>query len=194
MLRQIGSEAGEYTNRLRLLLIGSFLSGIVALAYEIIWTHVLSFLIGNTVYAFGLMLFTFLPLPVGPACRRILPQPIFDRILSYQAPKGIALPYDTIEPNTTLLHQFRALGLPSELPIRDVPSESERKLILGYVAKRRGNLDTARACFSQVEGIAHTRAQLNISARRDFTARRLIVSEDGPFGRLQLGLYERLPL
>ena len=57
---EIGSEAGEYTNWLRLLLIGSFLSGIVALAYEIIWTHVLSFLIGNTVYAFGLMLFTFL--------------------------------------------------------------------------------------------------------------------------------------
>ncbi len=42
------------------LLFGAFLTGAAALAYEVIWTHVLAFLIGNTVYAFGVMLFTFL--------------------------------------------------------------------------------------------------------------------------------------
>ena len=42
------------------LLLGALLTGAVALAYEVIWTHVLAFLIGNTVYAFGVMLFTFL--------------------------------------------------------------------------------------------------------------------------------------
>jgi spermidine synthase len=44
----------------RLLLLTGFLIGAVALGYEVTWTHVLSFLIGNTVYAFGVMLFTFL--------------------------------------------------------------------------------------------------------------------------------------
>jgi spermidine synthase len=42
------------------LLLGALLTGAVALAYEVVWTHVLAFLIGNTVYAFGVMLFTFL--------------------------------------------------------------------------------------------------------------------------------------
>jgi spermidine synthase len=44
----------------KLLALAAFLTGAVALAYEVLWTHVLSFLIGNTVYAFGVMLFTFL--------------------------------------------------------------------------------------------------------------------------------------
>jgi spermidine synthase len=42
------------------LLLGAFLTGAVSLAYEVVWTHVLAFLVGNTVYAFGMMLFTFL--------------------------------------------------------------------------------------------------------------------------------------
>ena len=42
------------------LLLGALFTGAVALAYEVIWTHVLAFLIGNTVYAFGVMLFSFL--------------------------------------------------------------------------------------------------------------------------------------
>ncbi len=42
------------------LLLAALLTGFVALAYEVVWTHALSFLIGNTVYAFGVMLFTFL--------------------------------------------------------------------------------------------------------------------------------------
>lgn len=43
-----------------LLLLGAFLTGAVALAYEVVWAHALSFVIGTTVYAFGIMLFTFL--------------------------------------------------------------------------------------------------------------------------------------
>ena len=43
-----------------LLALAAFLTGAIALSYEVLWTHILSFLIGNTVYAFGIMLFTFL--------------------------------------------------------------------------------------------------------------------------------------
>lgn len=43
-----------------LLLLASFLTGAVALSYEVIWTHVLAFTVGSTVYAFGVMLFTIL--------------------------------------------------------------------------------------------------------------------------------------
>jgi spermidine synthase len=42
------------------LLFAAFLTGMITLAYEVIWTHALAFLVGNAVYAFGLMLFTFL--------------------------------------------------------------------------------------------------------------------------------------
>ena len=44
----------------RSILLLGFLTGVVALTYEVAWTHCLSFLIGNSVYAFGLMLFVFL--------------------------------------------------------------------------------------------------------------------------------------
>jgi len=43
-----------------IILVGAFLTGLITLAYEVIWTHALAFLVGNAVYAFGLMLFTFL--------------------------------------------------------------------------------------------------------------------------------------
>ncbi len=59
----VSSTAGERSearNRAAVLLVGAFLAGALALAYEVVWTHVLAFLIGNTVYAFGVMLFTFL--------------------------------------------------------------------------------------------------------------------------------------
>jgi spermidine synthase len=46
--------------RRRVLLAAAFLTGLAALGYEVVWTHVLGFLVGNTVYAFGVMLFTFL--------------------------------------------------------------------------------------------------------------------------------------
>ncbi|MFZ0961840.1 MAG: fused MFS/spermidine synthase [Terriglobia bacterium] len=46
--------------RRRVLLVAAFLTGLTALGYEVVWTHVLGFLVGNTVYSFGVMLFTFL--------------------------------------------------------------------------------------------------------------------------------------
>jgi spermidine synthase len=42
------------------LLFGSFFTGAVALGYEVLWTHVLAFTVGNSVYAFGTMLFAML--------------------------------------------------------------------------------------------------------------------------------------
>ncbi|MBZ5561577.1 MAG: fused MFS/spermidine synthase [Acidobacteriia bacterium] len=55
-----GARVKTNAPRESLLLLGAFLTGVAALAYEVVWTHILSFLIGNTVYAFGIMLFTFL--------------------------------------------------------------------------------------------------------------------------------------
>jgi len=44
----------------KLVLLASFFTGAAALAYEVIWTHVQVFTIGNTVYAFGITLFVIL--------------------------------------------------------------------------------------------------------------------------------------
>jgi spermidine synthase len=87
----------------------------------------------------------------------------FHPYLEYQTPKGVAMPYNTIEPNTRFLRQFRPQGLPSDLVIRGLPSQNERNLILGYVAKSRGELAEALACFARVEGPVRVRAQSEIS-------------------------------
>lgn len=51
-----------------LLLVAAFLSGFNTIGYEVLWTHVLAAEIGTSVYAFGIMLFTFLVgLAVGAA-------------------------------------------------------------------------------------------------------------------------------
>ncbi|HLX75191.1 MAG TPA: fused MFS/spermidine synthase [Terriglobales bacterium] len=42
------------------MLVLAFLTGTVALGYEVLWSHVQAFTIGSTVYAFGTMLFTVL--------------------------------------------------------------------------------------------------------------------------------------
>jgi spermidine synthase len=75
MSRSPGSAGPRW--RSGFLVLAAFLTGAVALAYEVLWTHILSFLIGNTVYAFGVMLFTFL-LGLGGGAflvGRYLPQP-----------------------------------------------------------------------------------------------------------------------
>ena len=79
------SEEAATCPRSVVLIAGAFLTGAVALAYEVIWTHVLAFLIGNTVYAFGVMLFTFLcGLGVGAQIvARRLPSPkVWSRALA----------------------------------------------------------------------------------------------------------------
>jgi hypothetical protein len=72
--------------------------------------------------------------------------------LEYQTPKGNALPYDTLPINTEWLGSFR---LPpsgvSEL-VRNLPSESERELVSGYIAEGRGETEAAMEFFRNVKG------------------------------------------
>ncbi len=58
--RAVVDHAGKLTWKVAVYLLISFLSGAITLAYEVVWNHALSFLVGNTVYAFGLMLFSIL--------------------------------------------------------------------------------------------------------------------------------------
>jgi spermidine synthase len=82
----------------------------------------------------------------------------FHPYLEYHAPKGVVVPYDTVVPNTLFLRKFRPDSLSPDL-IKNVPSENERKLVLGYVAEKRGNLARAQTCFEQVEGTSKAEAQ-----------------------------------
>ncbi len=59
--RETVTESGHHLRfPVFLLLAAAFLTGATSLAYQVIWTHILAFMVGNTVYAFGSMLFTFL--------------------------------------------------------------------------------------------------------------------------------------
>lgn len=59
----------------------SALSGFVSLGFEVTWVHLLALLVGTSVYAFGLMLFTFL---IGLGISAI----IFSYLLKYDWPIG----------------------------------------------------------------------------------------------------------
>jgi spermidine synthase len=79
------AAAPEHKNRQVVVLLGAFFTGVAALAYEVAWTHILAFLIGNTVYAFGIMLFTFLcGLGFGAylVARRLGPSALWSRALA----------------------------------------------------------------------------------------------------------------
>src|SRR3989304_5757758 len=55
------AEAGPSRSNLHLIIISAFfLSGFASLAYEVLWTRVLSLVLGSSVYAFTIMLSTFL--------------------------------------------------------------------------------------------------------------------------------------
>jgi len=54
------ARTGEAVSGGTVLLVGAGLSGVITLGYEVVWTHVLAQLIGTSVYAFGIMLFSFL--------------------------------------------------------------------------------------------------------------------------------------
>src|SRR5262249_61272315 len=56
---------------------GFAVSGFVALSYEVIWSRVLALIIGSSVYAFSIMLSTFL---VGLAVGSAVGSRIFDRL------------------------------------------------------------------------------------------------------------------
>ena len=73
------SRTGEMLSRgqIRVVLASFALSGFVALSYEVIWTRVLALIIGSSVYAFSVMLTTFL---VGLALGAAWATRVVDRI------------------------------------------------------------------------------------------------------------------
>jgi spermidine synthase len=54
------SQPAEFNIPRAVYLTLAFISGAIALGYEVVWNHTLSFLVGNTVYSFALMLFSML--------------------------------------------------------------------------------------------------------------------------------------
>jgi spermidine synthase len=73
-----GEQTGPtaWTPVLMVFLLASFASGFLSFALEIIWTHVLAVLLGNSVYAFGLMLGSLLlGLALGSLIARRLAKP-----------------------------------------------------------------------------------------------------------------------
>ena len=82
--------------------------------------------------------------------------------LEYQTPKGNSLSYDTVASNVRFLLRFRPPLLPPEMPLEGWPSESERRLFLGYVAEARGDMTMAAECFGSVTGDASPRAALEM--------------------------------
>jgi hypothetical protein len=98
----------------------------------------------------------------------------FRPYLEYQTPKGNTVPYNTVSLNVNFMQRLRAAGsVPPEVPIRNLPSENERTLILGYAAVQRGDLRAALEYLRQVEGPARARAQAEI-ARIESDARRQV--------------------
>jgi hypothetical protein len=87
----------------------------------------------------------------------------FRPYLEYQTPKGNTLLYNTAPTNAQFLQGLRAPTLPPDLTIRNLPSENERNLLLGYVAEARGDARRALDCFRQVDGPAAIRAQGEIA-------------------------------
>lgn len=68
----------ESKGRLKVVIIGAFyLSGFASLAYEVLWTRVLSLVLGSSVYAFTIMLATFL---AGIGIGSIAFAPFVDRL------------------------------------------------------------------------------------------------------------------
>ena len=71
------SEGGSSRKKLNFIIISAFtLSGFCSLAYEVLWTRVLSLVLGSSVYAFTIMLATFL---VGLGLGSIAFAPFVDR-------------------------------------------------------------------------------------------------------------------
>jgi spermidine synthase len=84
--------------------------------------------------------------------------------LEYQTPKGNTVPYNTTSLNVNFMQRLRAAGpVPPDVPIRNLPSENERSLVLGYAAAQRGDLRTALEYLRRVEGPARARAQAEVA-------------------------------
>jgi spermidine synthase len=72
----VKADGGQRT-RVAIVLVAFAVSGFVALSYEVIWSRVLALIIGSSVYAFSIMLTTFL---VGLAVGAALASRLVDRI------------------------------------------------------------------------------------------------------------------
>jgi hypothetical protein len=72
--------------------------------------------------------------------------------LEYQTPKGNALLYDTVPTNIEWLDTFRLPPLSVSELVRNLPSESERELVSGYIAEGRGETKAAMEFFRNVKG------------------------------------------
>jgi len=75
--RARSSENGIGPRQVTVVVAGFAVSGFVALAYEVIWSRVLALIIGSSVYAFSIMLTTFL---IGLAAGATLASRLADRI------------------------------------------------------------------------------------------------------------------
>ena len=82
--------------------------------------------------------------------------------LEYETPKSNVLPYATASLNLDFLQRFRPPLLPSDLIIDNLPSQTERNLVLGYVTEQRGDIDLAVDYFRRVEGPSASRAKSEI--------------------------------
>ncbi len=87
----------------------------------------------------------------------------FNPRLEYGTPRGNVLPYSTVPPNINFMMKFRppveALGV----GIRNLPSENERNLVLGFIAAERDDVGAALEYFARVGGPRSKRAQAEIS-------------------------------
>src|SRR6185369_11350355 len=75
--RQISRSTGIGARQITIVVAGFAVSGFVALSYEVIWSRVLSLIIGSSVYAFSIMLTTFL---IGLAAGATLASRVVDRV------------------------------------------------------------------------------------------------------------------
>jgi spermidine synthase len=78
--------------------------------------------------------------------------------LEYQTPKGNVITFDTAKLNQRLLAQFRPPYLPAEVEVRNLASEGDRNLVLGFLLEGRGDTAGALAAFRQVQGSSAGRA------------------------------------
>jgi spermidine synthase len=82
----------------------------------------------------------------------------FRPYLEYQTPKGNSVPYDTSELNIRIMERFRPELLPPDLPIRNLRSDDDKNLLMGFVAEGRGNLAAALEYLRRVQGAGKARA------------------------------------
>lgn len=71
------SDSESQRGKITLIIAGFAVSGFVALSYEVIWSRVLALIIGSSVYAFSIMLTTFL---VGLAAGATIASRVVDRV------------------------------------------------------------------------------------------------------------------